>query len=400
MSTLTWTNRLELDSFPDTALKAAARFWFAVTVLGQLAFAFAIASFYGMAAVRGTSQQAWSKHFTHGYVPGDTLGNFAVAAHLVSAVIVILAGPIQLIPQIRERAPSFHRWNGRIYIVTAFSVSLAGLYMTWIRGSVGDLPQHLGSSLMAVLIMVCAVMALRYAMARDFKSHRRWALRLYLVVSASLFIRAMLFLSFLLNKGPFGFDPATFRGPFLTFISFAQYLVPLALLELYLRAKERGGPPSRLAMAVCLFILTIAMGLGIFAVTMAVWLPSVKAAYDSRKSVAQTLTATIASSGVDQAVKQYHDLKAAAPATYNFDEGELDNLGYELIRTKKFKEAIRVFQLNVEAYPQSSNTYDSLGEAYMDDGSKPQAIANYQKSLQLNPKNRNAVKMLLKLNAT
>ena len=56
-------------------------------------------------------------------------------------------------------------------------------------------------------------------------------------------------------------------------------------------------------------------------------------------------------------------------------------------------------ELNIEAYPQSGNVYDSLGEAYMDDGNKPQAIANYQKSLQLNPKNGGAVKMLQKLNA-
>ena len=87
------------------------------------------------------------------------------------------------------------------------------------------------------------------------------------------------------------------------------------------------------------------------------------------------------------------------PATYKFDEDELNSLGYQLMQTKRFKEAIRIFQLNVEAYPRSSNVYDSLGEAYMDDGNKPQAIANYQKSLQLNPKNRNALVMLQKLNA-
>jgi tetratricopeptide (TPR) repeat protein len=117
-----------------------------------------------------------------------------------------------------------------------------------------------------------------------------------------------------------------------------------------------------------------------------------------RKSVAETLSATIASSGIDAAAKQYHDLKAAARATYNFDEHELNSLGYKLISAKKFNEAIRIFQLNVEAYPQSGNVYDSLGEAYMDEGNKPQAIANYQKSLQLNPNNRNAVLMLQKLN--
>jgi len=282
-------------------------------------------------------------------------------------------------------------------MVTAFTVSLAGLYMMWGRGTVGDLSQHLGQSLNAVLIMFCASMALRYALARDFETHRRWALRLYLMVSASLFIRAGLFLALFLNHGPFGFNPSTFSGPFLTFLSFGQSLVPLAILEIYLRTNGRGGIPARFTMAAGLFVLTVAMGAGIFAVTMGVWLPRVKAAYDSRKSIAETLSTTIVSSGIDQADKQYHDLKAIAPATYSFDESELNTLGYELIEAKKFQDAIRIFQLNVEAYPQSSNTYDSLAEAYMDDGNKPQAIANYQKSLQLNPKNGNAGKMLQRL---
>ena len=105
------------------------------------------------------------------------------------------------------------------------------------------------------------------------------------------------------------------------------------------------------------------------------------------------------SGGVEQAVRQYHELKAAQPAACNFDEGELNSLGYNLVRVRRFKEAIRIFQLNVEAYPQSSNAYDSLAEGYMDDGDKPQAVANYEKSLELNPKSHNAVQMLQKLNA-
>jgi tetratricopeptide (TPR) repeat protein len=396
MSTAVMNPRLESISVADAALKAAARFWFAVVFLGQLLFAFTVAFFYGSAAVRG-NLHAWNKFMAHGYVPGDRMGNSALVIHLISAVIIILAGTIQLIPWVRERAPSFHRWNGRLYIVTAFTVSIAGLYLMWIRGSPGDLSQHLGTSLMAVLIMLCAVMALRYALARDFRTHRRWALRLYLVVSASLFIRAGLFLSSLLNHGPFGFDPVTFQGPFLTFISFAQYLVPLAVLEIYLRVQDRAHAPGRLALAAGLLVLTIALGAGIFAVSMAVWLPSVKAAYDNRKPISATLSVTIASGGIDQAVAQYHALRASQAAVYNFDEDELNGLGYQLIRANKFKEAIRIFQLNVEAYPQSGNVYDSLGEAYMDDGNKPEAIANYQASLQRNPKNRGAVLMLQKL---
>jgi len=182
-------------------------------------------------------------------------------------------------------------------------------------------------------------------------------------------------------------------------MSFAQYLFPLGVLEIYLRAQARPGAMGRMATAGLLFILTLAMGAGTFAVSMAIWVPQVKAAYDPRKSVAETLSATLASTGIDPAVQQYHQLKATAPSTYNFDEGELNALGYQLIRTNKFKEAIRILQLNVEAYPRSGNVYDSLGEAYMNDGNKSQAIANYRKSLQLNPKNGGAVKMLQKLGA-
>jgi len=390
--------RLLPSAVAATSLKAAVRFWVAMVVIGQLIFAFTVASFYGRAAVRG-DLQLWNRFMTHGYIPGDRAGNLAVVIHLVSAVIINLAGAIQLIPQIRDRAPSFHRWNGRLYIVTAFTISLAGLYMMWVRGSSGDLSQHLGTTLMAALIMLCAAMALRYALARDFKTHRRWALRLYLVVSASLFIRAVLFLSLFLNRGPFGFDPNTFTGPFLTLLAFAQYLVPLAVLEIYFRAQDRGGAPGRFAMTAGLLVLTVALGTGIFTVTLGVWLPAIKKADDHRKSISETLSATIASSGVDEAVKQYHDFRTAESSAYDFDEGELNALGYQLIRAKKFKESIRILQLNVEAYPQSSNTYDSLGEAYLDDGNPAQAIANYQKSLQLNPKNRNAILVLQKLNA-
>lgn len=396
MSTATMTNRLELSSVADTTLKAAARFWFAVTVFGQVVFGFTLASFYALTALRGDYHK-WN--FTNGYVPGFSMGNTAVVMHVASAAFVMLAGAVQLVPKIRHRFPVFHRWNGRVYMLTAVTLSVAGLYMTWIRGSVGDLSVHLGSTLNAVLIWLCGGMALRYALARDFKTHRRWALRFFLVVSASWFFRIGFFLSLLIFKGPFGFDPTTFRGPFLTFMTFAQYLVPLAVLEIYLRAQDRPGALRRVATAGMLFVLTLVMVAGLFAVAMVQWVPQLNAAYDPRKSIAETLSVTIASSGIDQAVQQYHELKTAAPATYRFAEDELNVLGYRLIRAKKFKEAARILQLNVEAYPQSSNAYDSLGEAYADDGNKRLAIANYQKSLQLKPTNKNGAVMLQKLNA-
>ena len=265
--------RHSLPHFADKALKAAAAFWFLVAVIGQWMFVVYILSFYGRAVVEGDLAR-WNKVLSHGYIPGDSMGNFALAMHLFLAVIITVGGPLQLIPQLRARVPSFHRWNGRIYMLTAFTISVTALYLVWIRGGIfGNVVQHFGISLNAVLIMFCAAMALRYALARKFSVHRRWALRLFLVVSGAWFIRVGSMFWIILNKSPAGFDPETFQGPFLDFLSFAQYLLPLAVLEVYLRTQDRAGAPGKFAMAAGLFVLTIAMGVGIFGATMRLWLP-------------------------------------------------------------------------------------------------------------------------------
>jgi Amidohydrolase family len=119
----------------------------------------------------------------------------------------------------------------------------------------------------------------------------------------------------------------------------------------------------------------------------------------SRKSVAETLSKTINEKDVESAIKQYRELRATQPDKYDFGEDELNTLGYQLLGSKQRKAAIQILQLNVEAYPDSDNTYDSLGEAYMANGDKELASKNYKKSLELNPKNTNAIEMLKKLAA-
>lgn len=256
------------------ALKAAAALWLLAAVIGQLIFVVYIASFYGGSALRGDFA-VWNKVLPHGYVPGDAMGNAAIAGHMLFAAIIMLGGPLQLVPQVRAHAPAFHRWNGRIYLLTAVAASLTGLYMVWFRGGEGNALHHVGSSLNGVLIIACGAMAVRHALARRLAAHRRWALRLFIVVGGVWFYRVGLMFWIFVNGGPAGFDPVTFRGPFLTMLSFAQYLVPLAVLELYLHARDRAGAAGRIAVACTLLLLTAAMGLGIFVATMGMWLPRI-----------------------------------------------------------------------------------------------------------------------------
>jgi len=78
-------------------------------------------------------------------------------------------------------------------------------------------------------------------------------------------------------------------------------------------------------------------------------------------------------------------------------EGHLNALGYELLRDDKTMEAIKTFEFMVSEYPKSANAYDSLAEAYMTAGNKELAIKNYKRSLELNPDNESAKKMLEQL---
>lgn len=117
--------------------------------------------------------------------------------------------------------------------------------------------------------------------------------------------------------------------------------------------------------------------------------------YDPPKiSIVDILEKTITEKGIAAGVAQYRDLKAKQAATYDFAEPELNQLGYRLLRNGKPREAVEIFKLNVEAYPQGFNTYDSLAEAYMAVNERELALQNYKKSVELDPNNTNAVEVI------
>lgn len=256
----------------NRALQGAIALWCGAAILGQLLFAAYVALFYGGALWRGTPEH-WNKVLPNGYVAGDTVSNAALGTHMLFAAVIMVCGGLQLLPWLRRAAPRLHRWTGRIYVTLAVLASLTGLYMTWFRGDSRRLVQHIGISIAALLILLCAALAVHYARQRHFTQHRRWALRLFLVVGAVWFFRVGLMFWIAVNQGPVGFDPKTFTGPFLNFLSFAQYLVPLAMLELTMRVREHGGAAARLAVAALLLVLTAAMAVGIGVAAMWMWLP-------------------------------------------------------------------------------------------------------------------------------
>jgi tetratricopeptide (TPR) repeat protein len=103
----------------------------------------------------------------------------------------------------------------------------------------------------------------------------------------------------------------------------------------------------------------------------------------------------IALQDVDKAIETYKRISLSSLKNgFVFDEDQLNSLGYQMIKEGKLQEAVKLFELNVEEYPESANAYDSRGEAYMKNGQIDLAIESYERSLELNPENDNAREML------
>ncbi|GAC1630336.1 MAG: hypothetical protein NVS9B14_00850 [Candidatus Acidiferrum sp.] len=109
------------------------------------------------------------------------------------------------------------------------------------------------------------------------------------------------------------------------------------------------------------------------------------------------LMLTAMAADADAVLAEYDELKSSADPERRPAEFVLNALGYDSLTDGRTEDAIRLFSKNAQEFPESSNVYDSLGEAYAKAGKKDLAIANYEKSLQMDPKNANAAEWLKKL---
>ena len=116
-----------------------------------------------------------------------------------------------------------------------------------------------------------------------------------------------------------------------------------------------------------------------------------------KSSIRVALMEIIDTYGIEAGVNAYSELKENEPDSYDFSEGELNTLGYYYLGKEKIDEAVAVFAINVRAYPESSNVFDSMGEAFKKQGNKEKSIENYKKAVELNPGNQGAIAMLKEL---
>jgi CubicO group peptidase (beta-lactamase class C family) len=97
-------------------------------------------------------------------------------------------------------------------------------------------------------------------------------------------------------------------------------------------------------------------------------------------------------SSADRAAQQLAEQNDA-----NQVEMEINATGYALMRAQQAEQALTIFELNTRVFPDAFNTWDSLGEAFMNLDRNEEAIRAYQRSLELNPENANAETMIARI---
>ncbi len=114
------------------------------------------------------------------------------------------------------------------------------------------------------------------------------------------------------------------------------------------------------------------------------------------KSLVNEMADIIDKTGVDAGIAFFSDRKKSDPE-HKISEREMNLLGYYLLQDDRTDGAVKIFKLNIEEYPESFNVYDSYAEALMKKGDNEGAIANYKKSIAIDPHNMNGYDQLEKM---
>jgi hypothetical protein len=116
------------------------------------------------------------------------------------------------------------------------------------------------------------------------------------------------------------------------------------------------------------------------------------------RSAAAEIESVLKQSSITKAWQHFSEMKLAEEGLYSFDQTEFDNLGYFFVGLGQMDEAVAVFKMNAELFPDSAGVYSSLGEGYIFLGNRELAAANFKKSMELNPRNWLAQMNLDRLN--
>ena len=224
----------KLDANTNPLYKLSLAFLVVSSWVSGILFALYIIGFY-IAASTVSGLEAWNKVLPQLYSPESPVAMTGMVSHLFFGSVLLILGPIQFSEKIRKSKVDFHRWVGIFYTLSAFVTGFGGIVFLGILGATGGLPMFIGFGIYGLLMMVCSVQTIRFAMLRQFNVHRQWAIRLFALVLGSWIYR-MSYGFIHTNLGDWGLGHK-FSGPLDYFMNFAFFVIPLLVAQLVIKGK-------------------------------------------------------------------------------------------------------------------------------------------------------------------
>ena len=263
------------SKFGPKFLTIGQKVWLVSLMTAQLVFVVYLAAGYGFTGItQGLAE--WKRFNSTAYVSNDALGNAMYAAHVLLAILMIIGGSLQLIPAIRSRFGKFHRYNGRLFVVLACCISLAGMYLIIVRGTVGDLFMHSLTSFSGLVVLFASFFAVKAARSKQFVLHQQWALHLFVAANSVLFFRLFIF-AWMIGFGTLGINTADFTGPTVYAISVLSYVAPHLVLLALRYASGTKETWLKVTLGSLLLLTSGVFLLGLFALSVGNWYPLIVA---------------------------------------------------------------------------------------------------------------------------
>jgi len=254
---------------------ASQKIGFSCLLIAQTLFVSYLIAGYGFTGINEGLAQ-WNRFNGTAYVTDDLLGNAMYAVHVLFAIVMIIGGSLQLIPTIRHKYKTFHKYNGRLFVALACSISLAGMYLIISRGTVGNTLMHGLTTFAGLMVIVSSFFAIAAIRNKNVLLHQKWTLHLFLAANGVLFFRLFLF-AWMTLFGTLGINIEDFTGPAVVSVSVLSYVVPHVIAQLIWVANASHNAWLKNLLSATLLLISVAFLIGLFGLTLGSWYPAITA---------------------------------------------------------------------------------------------------------------------------
>lgn len=229
-------------------------------------------------------KQAWDMTDPDLYRPDVPAANRFMLLHFLAGVVLMAAGPIQLIPYIRRRHLNIHRTVGRLYLGAAIMASVcATLFVIMFGTSRGNKFEDWGNILFGSLVLTCACQSyLHVKITGKIQFHKLWSWRLFALVIGALLYRLYVTVYFaLVLYTPWNGSVVVYNSLYFLF-----YLPNLAVVELLWQRQQTKGVLEATLLLFCVVFVVVTSSV-IFLLS---WLPAIQGRATAQGQVLQDET--------------------------------------------------------------------------------------------------------------